>query len=465
MRQVTVPDGFRIADRLHQGRMSMVWSATHPDHPHPLALKVPLTGNSDDPAAIVAFETERAILPKLSGPHVPRLVASGDFEEQPYLAMELIPGGTLEEHRASAPLAAAAVADIGARVADALHAVHSQGVAHFDLSPDNVVFRPGGEAVLLDFALARHERLPDLVGEEFQRPLGTAGWISPEQVLGVRDDPRSDLFALGAILYALATGRTPFGEPDSPRGLRRRLTIEPVPPRDLAKDCPEWLQEVILRLLEVDPARRHESAAHAAFELRNPDKVSLTQRAALHGRLRFIVQVSGRVREFALAQAATAAAGRAAGRSRQTPVVMAAVDVAHGSEALAEALRGAVRGVCASDAAARLTCVTVLRIAPGRGLNLAEGGRAVHVQRLIDLKRWARLLGLPAEGVTFHVLVATDPATALIEYAQANRVGHVVIGARGHSALRRHLGSVSARVAAEAPCTVTVVRAGADETR
>jgi nucleotide-binding universal stress UspA family protein len=459
MRVVAVPEGFRIEDRLHQGRMSMVWRATHAGVPGTLALKVPLVGNSDDPAAIVAFETERAILPRLAGPHVPRVLGSGGFEEKPYLALELIPGGTLEERRAAAPLAAAEVADIGARVADALHAVHLQGVAHLDLSPDNVMFRPGGEAVLLDFGLARHERLPDLVAEEFQRPLGTAGWISPEQVLGVRDDPRSDLFALGAILYALTTGRTPFGEPEGARGLRQRLTSEPVPPRALAKDCPEWLQEIILRLLEVDPARRHESAEEAAFELRHPAQVALTQRAARHGRLRFIVQVRGRVPGFAVAQVSAAAAARAAERRRQAPVVMAAVDVVQGSEALAAALRRAVDLACAADPASRLTCVTVHRVAPGRGLNLAEGGRAVHVQRLLDLKRWAGALGVPAERVTFHVLVAPEPATALIEYARANLVDQVVIGARGSSALRRHLGSVSARVAAEAPCTVTVVRA------
>jgi non-specific serine/threonine protein kinase len=81
------------------------------------------------------------------------------------------------------------------------------------------------------------------------------------------------------------------------------------------------------------------------------------------------------------------------------------------------------------------------------------------VQRLVELKEWARTLDLPAERVSFHVLDAADPAAALVDFARANHVAHVVIGARGSSALRRHVGSVSARVAAEAPCTVTVVRA------
>jgi nucleotide-binding universal stress UspA family protein len=159
----------------------------------------------------------------------------------------------------------------------------------------------------------------------------------------------------------------------------------------------------------------------------------------------------------ALAPAREAAArGR---RARQAPIVMAAVDVARGSAALAEALRLAALGVLELDLEARLTCVTVHRLAPGMRLNIAAGGRAVHVQRLVELKEWARTLDLPPERVSFHVLDAADPAAALVDFARANHINHIVIGARGSSALRRHLGSVSARVAAEASCTVTVVRA------
>ncbi len=437
--------------------MATVWRATRADVPLPLALKVPRSGNADDAAAIVGFETELVILPKLVGPHVPRFIAAADFEAQPYLAMEFIPGPTLEERRAAAPLSAGEVAEIGARIADALHEVHRQGVVHLDVSPDNIMFRPGGEAVLLDFGLARHARLPDLLAEAFQRPLGTAAWMAPEQVLGVRDNPQSDLFALGAILYALVTGQTPFGEPQTPRGLRRRLSREAVPPRAVVKDCPEWLQEIILRCLEVDPARRHESASQLAFDLRNPDQVALTGRAVLVGGRGLAARAVRRLRG-ALAALAPARGAVRVRRMPQVPIVMAAVDVSQGSAALAEALRIAALGACELDADARLTCVTVNRVAPGMRLNVAEGGRAVHVQRLVELKHWARSLELPASRVSFQVLNAADPAAALIEYARVNHVDHIVIGARGSSALRRHLGSVSARVAAEAPCTVTVVR-------
>jgi len=450
-------DGYRIEERLHEGGMATVWRVSRPGIPFPLAMKVPRLGNNDDPASIVGFETETMILPKLAGPHVPRFMSSGDFDEQPYLAMEYIPGPTLEGRRAAAPLAAEEVASLGARIADAIRDLHRQEVAHLDLSPDNVVFRPGGEVVLLDFGLASHRRLPDLLAEEFDRPLGTAAYMAPEQVLGVRDDPRSDIFALGAILYVLATGQLPFGEPDSPRGLRLRLTREAAPPRSIVKGLPAWLQEIVLKCLETDPALRYESAARLAFELRHPDQVVLTK---LSERLRGrgpIEQLNRRLRGSPAALGPAAAAERA-WRPQEVPVVLAAVDVARGTGALADALRLAVRRACEADTAARLTCVTVHRVAPGMGLNTAEGGRAVHVQRLVALKRWARPLGVAPERISFHVLDAADTAAAIIRYAHANRVDQIVIGARGSSALRRHIGSVSARVAAEAPCTVTVVR-------
>jgi serine/threonine protein kinase len=103
------------------------------------------------------------------------------------------------------------------------------------------MFRESGEAVLIDFGLSRHDRLPDLLAEEFRLPMGTGPYISPEQVRHIRNDPRSDLFALGVVLYYLATGARPFGNPTSLHGLRRGLYRDPIPPRARADD-PPWLQ-------------------------------------------------------------------------------------------------------------------------------------------------------------------------------------------------------------------------------
>jgi len=145
---------------------------------------------------------------------------------------------------------------------------------------------------------------------------------------------------------------------------------------------------------------------------------------------------------------------------KATGLCMVAVDLSPDAEPLAEALRSAVRRAYEYRRAVRLACVTVRTLLKVGVVdaNVDQAGRNLRVQRLAELKHWALPLGLPTELISFHVLEADDPAAALIEYARENRVDHVVIGARGSSAMRRILGSVSARVVAEAPCTVTIVR-------
>lgn len=108
--------------------------------------------------------------------------------------------------------------------------------------------------------------------------MGSPAWIAPEQVVGVRGDPRSDIFAAGVILYELATGELPFGEPRTDGGMRQRLWMDPPLPRKLRPQIPEWLQEIILRCLSLEAAKRYPSAAHLAFDLNHPDQVTITAR-------------------------------------------------------------------------------------------------------------------------------------------------------------------------------------------
>src|SRR5213076_425898 len=127
--------------------------------------------------------------------------------------------------------------------------------------------------------LRRHvDPVTDLLAEELRFPVGNWVYMAPEQVLGVRCDPRSDIYSLGGILYELATGRVPFGNPRSFGQLRQRLYRSPVPPRALVASTPAWLQEIILHCLEIDARNRYASAAEVAFDLANPDEVALTER-------------------------------------------------------------------------------------------------------------------------------------------------------------------------------------------
>jgi eukaryotic-like serine/threonine-protein kinase len=279
IRKGSTIDGFVIGELIHEGGMATLRSVTHPEIDFPILMKLPRLLEGTDPAAVVGFEMEQMILPRISGVHVPRFVAAGDFTVQPYIVMERIPGPSLLSKLDRLPLPCPEVAAIGARVASALHDLHRQGVVHLDVKPSNIVMRETGEAVLVDYGLARHDHLPDLMEEQFRIPYGTGPYMAPEQILGVRRDPRSDLFALGVLLYFFATGVRPFGNPNGKRRLRKRLWRDPVPPRKRKSDFPPWLQEVILRCLEVDPARRPPTAAQLVFDLTHPDRVKLTGRS------------------------------------------------------------------------------------------------------------------------------------------------------------------------------------------
>lgn len=472
-----VIDGWRLDEKLYTGGMAHLWrvsavpSATGPvaaalqanGEPLPLIMKVPRIKGGEDPATIVGFEVEQLILPVLHGPHVPRFVARGDFGHQPYIVMERIEGPSLRPRLDEAPLPFDEIVEIGLRVATALHDLHRQHLVHLDVKPSNVVFRPDGVAVMVDFGLSHHDRLPDLLEEEFTLPMGTGPYMSPEQVQFVRNDPRSDLFALGVMLYHFTTGQRPFGSPESVRGLRRRLYVDPVPPRALRADCPPWLQEVILKCLEVKPEQRWQSAAQLALALQDPSQVPLTARAHRQ-------RTSGpmrRLKRWFLAAGAEPEAVPVDGVTRRvakSPIILAAVDVEQSSPELLEQLRETVRRIVAAEPGARLACVSVMKTARlGMDQLVDATGQSRHVKQLVDLKHWARPLHQPLdlqEGrLTFHVLEAPDAAAAIIEFAARNQADHIVMGARANSTLRRYLGSISSQVVAQAACTVTVVRA------
>jgi len=272
-------DGFTVGDRVHQGGMATLWTVTHPGITVPLLMKVPRISEGEDPAAIVSFEMEQMILPRLAGPHVPGCFGTADFDRQPYVVMERIPGRTLLSRLGELPLPYEEARVVAGKIATALADLHRQNVIHHDIKPSSIMFRPSGECVLIDFGLSHHNQLPDLLQEEFRLPYGTAPYMAPERLLGVRDDQRSDLFSLGVLLYFFTTGERPFGESETLRGMRRRLWRDPYPPRKLKADYPPWLQEIVLRCLEIEPVWRHPTASQLAFDLAYPEQVKLTARS------------------------------------------------------------------------------------------------------------------------------------------------------------------------------------------
>ncbi len=458
-------DGFEIQACLHAGGMAHIYKVVYApladgsrrQAEFPMAMKIPRMTAADGAENIVSFEVEAQILSELKGPHVPRFVAAGDLSRLPYLVMEYVEGQTLQhwlDQRQD--LTVSRMAALGAAMARAVHSLHQQNVCHLDLKPANVLIRPDGVAVLLDFGLSCHAHLPDLLAEELRKAVGSPVWISPEQVVGVRGDPRSDVFAIGVMLYELATGELPFGQPATAAGLRQRLWMDPVPPRKHRPDLPEWLQEVILRCLAPVAAERYPSASHLAFDLTHPEQVRVTERGRNTQGTGFWTHFKRWVRASGMAYTPSPVPVR---QIEQVPIIMVAVPHHDVSDATLYSLREAVARSLGLRPGARLACVTV--ISPGQ-TSSTESERSetrVHRWHLSRLQQWAQPLDLREHQTSFHVLESGDVAKALLTYAEGNQVNMVIMGAATHGLqMQRLVATVPIKVAMAAPCTVILVK-------
>lgn len=441
--------GFVLGPLLHEGGMSRLYGVTHPGYRLPLVAKVPRLGPGAPLAALAAIENEQRILERLHGPHVPRLMHAGELERTPCLVLEYVAGDAYARAVQEAPLPLERLRTLGIALCRAVHELHRQNVIHLDLNPGNVRARANGQAVLIDFGLAHHAAMPDMMDAAFGQDEGTAAYIAPEQVRHVRGDSRSDLYAIGVMLYLYATGAYPFGRPNL-LSLTRRLYEPPVPPRRHVPDLPEWLQEIILRLLEVRPDDRYPTAREVAYLLAHPEAVVPTPRARRKRRPGLATRLKLRARSLYEAFDERPHQ-RPYERISAAPHVLLALDLAQTSEVLQQALRNAVRKFARGEPEVYVTCLNVVPA----GVPPDETDSAGT--RLVAMRHFAHPLGLRPDRVFFH-LAYGDPATAIIEYARAHVIDYIIVGARGSSRLRRLLGSVSSRVVAEAPCTVITVR-------
>jgi serine/threonine protein kinase len=450
-------DGFRLGECMHSGAMGRIFRVTRPDRFTPMIMKVPRFGQNESAENLISFETEAAILPALSGPHVPRFIAAGSLEHTPYLVTEWVEGESLEAILKRGPLRADQIQGVGAALADALHSLHRQDAIHLDIKPDNVIIKPNGMAVLIDFGLAHHARYPDLLAQQKRFAAGSAPYISPEQMLGTRSDPRSDIFALGVVLYEMLTGKLPFGIPRTMAGMRDRLWLDPIPPSAHSIETTPWLQEIILRCLEPDAAARYQSAAHVAFDLRHPHQVALTERASKSRQDGFIAQA----RRWWLARGERSVPRRLPNVQVATaPVIMVAVDTTHPHDERLPALQRVTGQVLSLSAEFRLACVAVISAGPmveGKGDSATASG--IHREHLVRLRHWVAPLFLPPQRLALHVIVSASPADALLEFARRNHVDLILLGApRPSQHALAWWRSVASSVTAHAHCSVHVVR-------
>jgi hypothetical protein len=266
--ELTVP-GYEIEGELGRGGTGVVYRATQTGLNRPVALKVLVAGPFAGPALRARFLLEAESVAALEHPNVVRVFAFGESGGHPYLTMEFVPGGTLADLiKRNGPLAGRRAAELMMKLAGAVAHAHSRGVVHRDIKPLNVLLTAEGEPRLTDFGLAKVGRADQNLSATGQ-VLGTPAYMAPEQAAGkVREvGTPADVYALGAVLYDLLTGRPPFQADSSAVTLQKVLTEEPERPCKLNATVPRDLETICLKCLEKEPARRYPTAQALADDL------------------------------------------------------------------------------------------------------------------------------------------------------------------------------------------------------
>jgi len=246
-----------------------------------VAIKVPHPEMESDPVFFDRFHREEDIGKALDHPSVMKVFSDEDRSKM-YMVMEWVDGRLLRQILTEAKkLPPERAIRITLGICEALQYIHSHGVVHRDLKPENIMVDPEDRIKLIDFGIAGQEGARRLTFAKLSQVMGTPEYISPEQVKGKRGDGRSDIYALGVMLYEMLTGKAPFEGPNPFAVMNDRLLNNPIPPREIAPEISPQLQEVIYRALEREPKNRYSSAHEMALDLQHLDQVGVADREEL----------------------------------------------------------------------------------------------------------------------------------------------------------------------------------------
>ncbi|HEY5229207.1 MAG TPA: protein kinase [Opitutaceae bacterium] len=271
---------FEITDLVARSNMASIFKATDRKTGMSVAIKIPLMSLESDIAGFERFQREEEIGSTLNHPAVLRVIKVEGQKSRPYLVMEFLEGKTLAQVMADRKrLSEGEAIAYASQICDALEYLHTKGIAHRDMKPQNIMVCTDGSLRLFDFGIARVETARRLTFVGLTPALGTPDYISPEQVRGRRGDHRSDIYSLGAILYEMVTGATPFQGESPYVVMNARVTGDPEAPSHTNRELNPALEEVILHALERDPKKRYQTAEDMKRELDNLSLVEVTGRA------------------------------------------------------------------------------------------------------------------------------------------------------------------------------------------
>jgi len=257
---------YRVLEKLGAGGMGEVYRAHDEQLDRDVALKLLPAGTLSDEAARKQFRKEALALAKLNHPNIETVHEFGTQDGVDFLVMELIVGSSLNQQLNAGPLQEREIVRLGMQFAEGLAAAHERGVVHRDLKPSNLMVTPDGRVKILDFGLAKlvHHDLGTVVTRSITMEAGTISgtvpYMSPEQLRGLPVDARGDIYAAGAVLYEMATGRRPFPQSQSAELMGAILHQPPPMPSSLNPCISPGLESVILKTLEKEPSQRYQSA-------------------------------------------------------------------------------------------------------------------------------------------------------------------------------------------------------------
>lgn len=273
-------DSYRIDAPIARSGMASIFRATDLRDNRVVALKIPHPDMEADPILFDRFQREAGIGEKLNHPKVMR-VYGGEKRSRIYMVMEWCQGRLLRKILDEGRIPRDRAIRIAIGILGALDYIHSNGVVHRDLKPENIMVDEEDNIKLIDFGIASDSAARRLTYANFTATLGTPDYISPEQVKGKRGDGRSDIYAMGVILYEMLTGKLPFSGPSPLAAMNDRLLNHPTPPSVADPSISPQLQEILYRALERDPRNRYAKAHDFQWDLEHLDQVGVEDRAEI----------------------------------------------------------------------------------------------------------------------------------------------------------------------------------------